>query len=141
MLFNRLTLMLSPAPVRSRRSRAAVTASAPYSPAVRSLIGGPARKGGPSASPFRLMKPLMAWAMKSKAGRSRYGPLVPKPLMLQWTMSGFSSFSRPGPKPIFSMMSGRKFSITTSQVEIRRASTSLPAWLYMSSVIDFLLRL
>ena len=57
--------------------------SAPWRPATRSAIGGPARNGGPSAVPVTLMNPLIAWAMKSKDGRSRYGPLVPKPLMLQ----------------------------------------------------------
>ena len=40
------------------------------------LIGGPARIGSPGA-PVTLMKPLIAWAMKSNAGRSTYGPLLP----------------------------------------------------------------
>ncbi|MNU08958.1 hypothetical protein D3C72_2552510 [compost metagenome] len=71
MLDSRLTLMESPRPVRSRRKSAATTPSAPFRPAARSLMGGPARMGGSSSPPFRLMKPLMAWAMKSKAGRSR----------------------------------------------------------------------
>ena len=37
-------------------------------------------EGSMSAVPFKLMKPDMAWAMKSKAGRSRYGPVLPKPV-------------------------------------------------------------
>jgi hypothetical protein len=40
-------------------------------PAIRSAIGGAARIGGPSGSPVTLMNPLIAWAMKSKDGRSR----------------------------------------------------------------------
>ncbi|MCY1379036.1 hypothetical protein D9M69_667180 [compost metagenome] len=83
MLDIRLTLIESPRPVRSRRNSAASTPSAPFMPATRSLMGGPARMGGSFSPPFRLMNPLIAWAMKSKAGRSRYGPEVPKPLMLQ----------------------------------------------------------
>ena len=71
MLPRRLTLTLSPWPVRSRRSSAATMPSAPFMPATRSLMGGPARMGGWLSAPFRLMNPLIACAMKSKAGRSR----------------------------------------------------------------------
>ena len=38
---------------------------------IRSPIGGPARIGAPLRSPVTLMNPLIAWAMKSKDGRSR----------------------------------------------------------------------
>ena len=38
----------------------AVTVSAAYSPATRSLMGRPERKGGSSGRPLTLMKPLMA---------------------------------------------------------------------------------
>ncbi|MNT85875.1 hypothetical protein D3C72_2260940 [compost metagenome] len=71
MLPSRLTLTLSPCPVRSRRNRAATIPKAPFIPATRSLIGGPARMGGSCSPPFRLMNPLIACAMKSKAGLSR----------------------------------------------------------------------
>ena len=58
-------------PTRGRRAatRAATMPSAAYSPATRSAIGGPARTGSPGA-PVTLMNPLIAWAMKSNAGRS-----------------------------------------------------------------------
>ena len=39
--------------------------------ALKPGFGGPAREGGPSAAPVTAMKPLIAWAMKSKPGRSR----------------------------------------------------------------------
>ena len=50
--------------------------NAAYSPATRSAIGGPARIGSPGV-PLTLMKPLIAWAMKSNAGRRAYGPALP----------------------------------------------------------------
>ena len=59
-----------------RATRAATMPNATYSPATRSAIGGPARIGSPG-SPLTLMKPLIAWAMKSNAGRSTYGPVLP----------------------------------------------------------------
>ena len=74
---------------------------------MRSDIGGAARIGGPSSAPLTLMKPLIACAMKSNEGRSRYGPSRPKPVMWQLTMSGLIARSASRPKPILSMTPGR----------------------------------
>ena len=60
----------SPCPVRSRRNRAAKMPIAAYIPDNKSEIGGAARIGGSFSSPFTLMKPLIAWAIKSKEGLS-----------------------------------------------------------------------
>ena len=61
---------------------------AAYAPAMRSDSGGAARAGASPSAPLTLMKPLIACAMKSNDGRSRYGPSSPKPVMWQLTRSG-----------------------------------------------------
>ena len=71
MLSTRLVATSSPLPVRSRRTSAAQMPIAAYAPAMRSDSGGAARAGASSSAPFTLMNPLIACAMKSKAGRSR----------------------------------------------------------------------
>ena len=85
---SRLVATSSPCPVRSRRTSAAQMPIAAYAPAMRSDSGGAARIGGSPSAPLTLMKPLIACAMKSNDGRSRYGPSRPKPVMWQLTMSG-----------------------------------------------------
>ena len=39
-------------------------------PVAMSTIGGPVRTGSPSGNPFNDMKPLSAWVIGSKPGRS-----------------------------------------------------------------------
>ena len=114
---------------------------AAYAPAMRSDSGGAARAGGSPSAPLTLMKPLIACAMKSNDGRSRYGPSMPKPVMWQLTRSGLSATSSARDRPIFSMTPGRKLSRTTSAVAMSLRSTALPSALRRSSVSDRLLRL
>ena len=111
----RLDPIVSPRPVRPRRTNAAQTPSAAYSPATRSLIGRPERSGGSSGAPLTLMKPLIAWAMKSKAGRSRYGPAAAEAVDVHRSpRPGRSACSRASSKPIRASTPGRKFSTSTS---------------------------
>ena len=51
-----------------------------FRPGVMEKIGL-ARAGASPSAPLTLMKPLIACAMKSNDGRSRYGPSMPKPVM------------------------------------------------------------
>ena len=141
MLSTRLADTSSPFPVRSRRTSAPQMPIAAYAPAIRSDSGGAARCGGSPSAPLTLMKPLIACAMKSNVGRSRYGPSWPKPVMWATTRSGLMRRSSSRERPILSMMPGRKLSSTTSAVAISLRSTALPSLLRRSSVSDRLLRL
>jgi hypothetical protein len=80
---------------------------AAYAPAMRSEMGGAARVGGWSSAPFTLMNPLIACAMKSNAGRSRYGPSRPNPVMCADTMSGLIASRSARESFIFSITPGR----------------------------------
>ena len=61
--------MYWPFPLLSRSRRAPRIATAPYMPVMRSAMGTPAfcgpPPGSPSLSPVMLMRPPMAWIMKS----------------------------------------------------------------------------
>ena len=131
----------SPCPVRSRRSKAAIIPIAAYIPDNRSEIGGAARIGGSPSSPFTLIKPLMACAIKSKDGRSAYGPSKPKPVRLQLTKSGLIWRNASRPKPIVSITPGLKLFTTTSAVANNLRKMSLPSSLRRSMASERLLRL
>src|SRR5438094_3740822 len=72
--------MSCPTPSRSRTRSAHTTAYAPYSAVAMSTTGTPTFTGGRSSSPVALMIPLSACRMRSRPGRSRYGPVRPKPV-------------------------------------------------------------
>jgi len=64
--------------------KASVTRLARGVPAVMSVIGAPTLTGGrPGPSPVMLIRPLMPCAIRSKPPRCAYGPVRPKPEMVQ----------------------------------------------------------
>ena len=74
--------MCCPRPVVPRAMSAASTPFTAIRPTARSAMGTPHFTGLPLGSPVTLMMPLMPWAMRSKPGRSAYGPVCPNPEML-----------------------------------------------------------
>ena len=70
---------ICPCPLLSRSCRALRMPMAVYSPAAMSPREMPGRTGGPSGSPVMLMMPPIPWTTMSSAGRSRSGPVCPKP--------------------------------------------------------------
>ena len=89
----------------------AKAAARPASSSVNAIGGN---NGAPSASPFMEAKPLIASANVANPGRSRYGPLCPKPVSRVIVNFGFVSNSSSGTKPNASSFPGRKFSTRTS---------------------------
>jgi len=82
--------------------------------------------GGPSGNPFRLAKPLIASATVPKPGRSRIGPVCPKPLMRSRERLAPAASSSAGPIFQRSSVPGRKFSIRTSKSLISDRNIARP---------------
>src|SRR5215203_1569881 len=78
---SRFTSTCCPRPVSSRLWRAASTPMAACRPAITSKTEMPARYGGPSESPVRLIRPDIAWTIRSYPGRTAPFSVVPKPLI------------------------------------------------------------
>ena len=75
-----------------------------------------------------------------KPGRSRYGPVCPKPESRTMIRRGLSFESTSQPRPHFSSAPGRKFSITMSASAASRRTISCASGCFRFSVTDFLLR-
>ena len=83
-----------PRPPRCARPwSAARVRKAPASPAAESASAKLGRSGGPSASPLMATKPVAASAVVPKPGRSRSGPVWPKPVTRVRTSPGFRAAS------------------------------------------------
>jgi hypothetical protein len=100
---------------------------AAFMPAQRSPMGNPERTGRPPISPVSDMPPPSAWTIMSNAGRSRYGPSRPKPVSEVTTRFGLTARSTSAPMESFSIVPGRKFSITASADPTSASSASRPA--------------
>jgi hypothetical protein len=85
------------------------------------------------------MMPLIAWMVRSIAGRSRYGPDSPKPVPLPYTSRGFSLRSTSQPRPRRFITPAAKFSTITSAFLARLRKIALPSACFRSSTTDSLL--
>ena len=78
--------------------------------------------------------------MRPKPGRSRYGPVWPKPEMRTRTSAGLTAASASQPRCHRSSVPGRKFSVTTCVPATRRFTSAWPSGSRKLQVMDFLLR-
>ena len=101
---------------------------------------GRAASAGASGSPVMAAKPLIASARVPKPGRWAYGPNWPKPVTRARTRRGLAADSSSQPRPHFSRVPGRKFSMITSAVAARRRRVSRPPGVERSRVMVRLLR-
>ena len=83
--------MCWPSPLRARCSRAARIAATAVIAASGSGKVAPELRGGPPGKPSSEDIPEAGSIVPPFEGRSRYGPLAPKPLIEQRMMSGRSS--------------------------------------------------
>ncbi len=97
------------------------------SPAAMSPSESPGRTGRPPGSPVMLMTPPMPCTTMSSAGRSRSGPVCPKPDVAAYTRRGLRACSTSQPRPRRSIVPGVKFSMTTSACSTARRNRSLPS--------------
>ena len=91
--------------------------------------------GPPSGSPLTLAKPDIASAIEAKPGRSRYGPVWPKPVTRVITSLGFTASRTSGSSPSASSFPGRKFSTRTSAVSSNLRRTEIPSSDFRSRTI------
>ena len=91
--------------------------------------------GAPSGSPLMLAKPDIASAIDAKPGRSRYGPVWPKPVTRVITSFGLAARSVSGASPSASSFPGRKFSTRTSAVSSNLRRTEIPSSDFRSRAI------
>ena len=95
--------------------------------------------GGPSQKPVVEAAPPAHWATFSYTFRSSYEWPSLKPFTEAIIIFGFNSWIRFQEKPIRSKAPGPKFSTMTSEVLIIFSKTSLPSWVFVSSVKERLL--
>ena len=84
-----------------------MTAPKTYRPALRSAIEVPILTGSPAGSPVTANRPAAACTTVSYAGRTRQGPVCPKPETEAYTSRGLRAASVSKPSPSRSITPGR----------------------------------
>ena len=137
MVSSRFTSTVCPPPEWTA-TMVANAAAKPVTSSVKAIGGS---SGAPPASPLMDEKPLIASANVAKPGRSRYGPVCPKPVTRVIVNFGFVLMSSSGIKPNASSFPGRRFSTKTSATVSIRFKVARSSLFFRSKVMARLPRL